>query len=807
MRGALAHHRTSARTVRLLGATALACILAGAALPGVAHAQSIDTERASVSPDAEMLLEADTVVYDNDRNTVTAVGGVRIDYDGYRLVAQRVTYDRRTARLIASGNVEIVDRDGTRIYSDEIDVTDDFRDGFVRALRVETPDKTYFAAESADRRDGTVTTFNYGVYTACEPCEDNPEKPPIWRVKAQKIIWNGQTKTVRFERARFEMFGLPLAFLPAFEIADPTVKQKTGFLIPSYRSSDELGHGIRVPFYWALSPTYDITFKPMWYSKQGFLGEAEWRQRFDNGEYSVTIAGIRQRSPEEFYDGIAGRTAANTSDNEKFRGMIGSTGRFQINPRWTFGWDVMAQTDKNFSYRYRIDGYEEVRRTNEVYLTGLNERNFFDLRFYKFNVQEPTRDYDSVTGADLGQRNARQPWVLPSFDYSYTPEMSVAGGELNIDVNVQGIRRGLLDSSNYVVDGSPQSSVKGIDGTSGRFTAEVEWKRSFITPGGLMLTPILHARADAIGVNYDATSVSAINDVAFDNSVAADIRSAYYRAMATAGLEARWPVLFSTTSSTHVLEPMAQLFARPNEPHGQTLGIPNEDAQSMVFDASNLFERDKFSGYDRIEGGVRANLGIRYSGAFDNGWSAHGLFGQSFHLAGHNPYASPDLVHVGAASGLETDRSDYVGSIGLISPVGLSLGAGARFDEKTFEVRRTDVSAGYGSSTVSVSGAYSYIEKQPDYGFADDRHEVRASASVRVAENWRIMGNGTYDFTHEVMVRKGIGFAYDDECFSYMLTASEYVNPLNQSDKRRTFGFQVSLRTIGDFGSSSAAFQ
>ena len=55
--------------------------------------------------------------------------------------------------------------------------------------------------------------------------------------------------------------------------------------------------------------------------------------------------------------------------------------------------------------------------------------------------------------------------------------------------------------------------------------------------------------------------------------------------------------------------------------------MPNEDAQSFVFDTTNLFDRDKFSGYDRIEGGTRANLGVRYTGAvgddialYDNGF-------------------------------------------------------------------------------------------------------------------------------------------------------------------------------------------
>ena len=124
----------------------------------------------------------------------------------------------------------------------QIDITDDFADGFVNALRVETIDKTYFAAESAERMGGVLTTFNNGVYTACEPCEDKPDKAPIWRIKAQKIIWNGKKKTVRFENRELRVLRLPARLPAGFEIADPTVKRKSGFLIPSisYKSRPRL---------------------------------------------------------------------------------------------------------------------------------------------------------------------------------------------------------------------------------------------------------------------------------------------------------------------------------------------------------------------------------------------------------------------------------------------------------------------------------------------------------------------------------------------------------------------------------------
>lgn len=774
--------RAAGKLARLAGAAMFAGVLV-AAPSTTGHAQ---TDVAAAESDGQMLLEADTLIHDNDAGTVTAEGNVRIDYDGTRLVARRVTFNRNTSRLIASGDVEIVDRSGNRSFADEIDVTDDLREGFVNALRIETTERTFFASESGERRDGNVTTFNSGVYTACEPCEDRPDKPPIWRIKATKIIWNGEEKTIRFIRPRIELFGLPIAFFPVLEVPDHTVKRKSGFLFPNFRfSTTGLGFGVSVPYYWALSPTYDLTTTVTGFTRQGFLTDAEWRQRFNNGEYSIRAAGIYQLRPSAF--------AAGTVDaSQTLRGMIGTKGRFNINPRWTFGWDVLAQSDKNFAYTYAISGFNQYYRRSEIYLTGLNDRNYFNLSAYRFSVQE------STPGVGLTEL---QPWVLPSFDYAYTPDMPVAGGELNIDVNAQNIYRSTLHTTPTALIAG--QNIPGVAGATGRLTAEAEWRRSFVTSGGLMLTPLLALRGDAIYANLSAATTAAIAGSTIGGvPVASDIRAAYLRYMATAGLEARWPILFSTGASNHVFEPVGQIFARPDAPFRSTLGIPNEDAQSMVFDATTLFERDKFTGYDAIEGGVRANVGFRYSGSFSNGWTANAIAGQSYHIAGLNSFGAPDMVNAGAYSGLETAASDYVGLVGLTSPNGLSFSAGGRFDEATLETRRIDARAGAALGPVSVSASYAYIQKQPLYGYPDDRHQVTLSTSARVHEFWRVFGSGTYDFQQNQLLRNSIGFAYDDECFSFSLTAAQSRDTVGNT--ATSIGFNFSLRTIGDFGQSTS---
>lgn len=776
-----------ASITRLACATAIAGLLAfTGVLSTNAQAQDTGNFADEIPDDAQLLLEADTLVYDRDADTVSAVGGVRIDYGGTRLVAERVTYDRQTGRLVATGNVEIIDRQGNRITADEIDVTDDFRDGFVNALRVETIDRTFFGAESAEREDGTVTTFNNGVYTACERCPKNPNKPLIWQIKGKTIIWDEKEKTIRFKHASFEFFGLPIAYLPYFEMADHTVKRKTGFLFPGSRYSKETGFGITTPFYIALAPTYDLTLRPTWFSRQGFLGEVEWRQRFDNGYYNLKAAGINQRQPGAF-------TGQPVDMAETTRGMIGTQGHFKINPRWTFGWDVLLQSDKNFSRTYEIDGFKDYVHESKIYLTGLNDRNFFDMRFMRFQVQEAILD---TAAASIDNK---QPWVLPSFDYKRVANEPVVGGELSVAVNSRTIYR----EADHTRLGVP-ASVLGLGGTNGRVTAEAEWKKTIVTSGGVVITPSLHLRADGIHSDPSAVGITNITTLAGQLGVPANIRSSYFRAMPTAGLEVRYPVLFSNGSTSHVVEPVAQLFVRPDERYAGTLGIPNEDAQSFVFDASTLFERDKYSGRDRMEGGTRANVGIRHTASFANGWSTHALIGQSYHLAGTNSFATADMVHAGASSGLETSTSDFVAMAGVVSPSGFSASASGRFDEKNLTVRRGELKAAYSApKMLSLAGRYTYIQAQPLYGLPIDRHELFGSASVWLNDEWRVFGSGTYDIISDKLVSSKLGIGYECDCFSLAVFMNETRSVLGTQPVERNIGFSLTMRTLGEFGSDT----
>ncbi|MCF6321262.1 MAG: LPS-assembly protein LptD [Rhizobiaceae bacterium] len=726
------------------------------------------------NPDAQLLLEADQLKYDDANQRIAAVGNVQIAYDGYTLVARQVTYDRNSGRVIATGNVEIIEPNGNRIFAEEIDITDNFSDGFISALRVESADETRFAADSGERVDGNVTILNNGVYTACKFCKDNPTKPPLWQIRARKITINNDTKEVSYEKASFELFGKPIAYLPYFAHADPAIRRKSGFLIPNILYREELGIGVSTSYFFNLAPNYDLTLSATYYSQQGFLGQAEWRQRTQNGQYNLQVVGISQQNPADFDNGTYDQSETN-------RLAAQTSGKFAVNRNWTFGWQYLYQSDRNFTRTYNVTSQAKREVTNEIYLTGLKGKNYFDVRAQKFLIQE-----DIVSE----NRQNQQAILYPLLDYNYVVDGPVAGGQLSYNINLTNIDRRIADNNISNTPGvNADDRYYGIAGKQGRLSANLEWKTNFITNSGLMITPSLQGQVDSIWQNTD-------NPGSLDNPLL--VNQSMYRAMPTAGLEIRYPLVAQDGFASYIFEPIAQIFASTDETNiGQ---FANEDAQSMVFDTTNLFSRNKFSGYDRIEGGVRANIGFRYSASFNSGGSLDVAAGQSFQIAGLNSFTQRDLVNAGLESGLESKRSDYVASAQLNSGTGFSVRAAGRFDEKTLEVRRGEVDVTYVNPDFSTSLNYTFIDAQPNYAFPNDRHQASLSGSVKLSENWRAFGKITYDLETSSVISDSLGIAYDDPCFSFSVAYSENRAKFTGEQVNQSVTFNIGFRTIGNYG-------
>jgi LPS-assembly protein len=604
---------------------------------------------------------------------------------------------------------------------------------------------------------------------------------------------------IYFEDARLEFFGRPIAYFPYMSTPDPTVKRKSGFLAPLFQSNpSKYGFAVDIPYFIALAPNYDMTITPKLTTRQGPLLQTEWRHRLLNGAYSIRAAGIFQLDKDAFLR----PGGPPTPGYRDFRGSVETSGKFSITNNWTWGWDGILVTDKTFKQDYNLLRYRSFNQPqtlgtvtegiSQLYLAGRGERSHFDSRaihYFGFSESDVQRQL---------------PVIHPVLDYSNVAGQPMHGGEVRYKVNITSLSRDEASfnavsptaaTANLCAPTTADPAVKtptncllrGIPGSYSRVSAEVSWRRNIVDSHGQVFTPFASVQADAATMSVGNQPGVANFITTGDTELA--------RAMPTVGLQYRYPFIGVQSWGTQTIEPIAQIIVRPNE--RQIGRLPNEDAQSLIFDDSNLFRVDKFSGYDRVEGGGRLNAGVQYTAQFNRAGFVNALFGQSYHLFGLNSYAVGDITNTGLASGLETHRSDYVARVSYQPTRIWSLSTRARLDEENMGVRRFEVEARANLDRWSASVLYGNYDAQPELGFLTRREGILATASVKLDANWVLMGAARYDLHAGSIEQTRIGIGYVDDC---LILAMNYMTNYTYSGNAQAdhrVSLQLSLRTLG----------
>ncbi|MFY0614841.1 MAG: LPS-assembly protein LptD [Hyphomicrobiaceae bacterium] len=724
-----------------------------------------------------LYLQGDELIYDNKGGRVTARGNVEIYYNNYILTADEVVYDQRAGQLSAHGNVLLREPGGAKTTAERLVLSDDFRDGFVQSLSFVAQDDSKITARRATRRAGNITEFEKGKFT---PCKSTPGAPPAWCISANRVIHDQEAQVIRYEDAAFELFGVPVLYVPYFEHADPTVKRKSGFLSPRFGTSGDLGYISEVAYFFNLAPNYDFTFHPTYTSKQGILWQGEFRHRIAvgsiAGQYRVKLAGIDQD-----IDDLPVSNAR--PDLDGWRGSIKTSGNFSLASWWNFGWDATIESDDSFRRFYKLDNILQTDRVNSVFLKGIGDRSYVGLTGYHFG------------GLLLSDQDVSESQVHPVFDWNYVVNAPVIGGELSWNVNALSFSR---DQS--FQDGAGEA--RDVNSITHRASADINWRRRFMDTIGISYTPFASLRGDA------STYRDVVNPL--DDNLVRD--KTVLRGTAAAGILAAYPWIKHTANASHTISPIGQIIARSSRVGDQN-ALPNEDARSLVFDDTNLFEIDKHSGYDRLETGTRANVGLQYTFQLNTGGYARILAGQSFLLSGRNNYAdiigneptndtsgNRNISHTGDA-GLDTARSDYVIG-GYVAPTtNLRFIGQARFNETDLNLRRSDfyATASYGPFVAQAS--YSFTAPDSSVDDTSPQQDVLGSLWIQFTDRWSIGGMLRYDIDEKEIRQDALSLRYADEC--YVLTTSYRNTNIIDSDngitKDQTFMVRLEFKHLGGF--------
>ena len=122
--------------------------------------------------------------------------------------------------------------------------------------------------------DDLTTEILKGVFTTCK----KREKCPPWQLASEKILHDKEKKVINYKNAWLKVYDIPVMYFPKFFHPDPTVKRRSGFLIPTLKNSPDSDNYLNVPYFLALAKNKDATFFPRFYTEDKFLIQTEYRQ-------------------------------------------------------------------------------------------------------------------------------------------------------------------------------------------------------------------------------------------------------------------------------------------------------------------------------------------------------------------------------------------------------------------------------------------------------------------------------------------------------------------------------------------------
>ena len=572
--------RKGGRRGRVLREARAAAVMVTAAAMGVAigfHAAAAQTREPS-----RVLLQADEITYDTEAGLVTAKGHVEISDDERTLLANEVTYNENTDTVTAMGNVSLQDATGNVAFADSVELTQDLREGALKGFAALIGQTGRLAASAGERHEGRFTIAHGAVFTPCMICQEEGERMPLWEIRAARVVHDQLAKQIFFEDATFEFLGVPVFYLPYFSQADPTVKYKSGFLLPDVGTIGSLGTFVKIPYYVALSPSRDLTLDPFLTSNAGAVLQTEYRERW--GEGGLWLQGTLG------YDSSA---SGKPGESIWMSSLFGS-GRVPITDTWRGGFDVQLASNKTYLKRYEFS--QQDRLTTDLFVDRVAGRSRGEITGYYFQ---------SLRATDvIGQI----PIALPLMQYTYIPEYRVWGGRFKADTSALYLSR---DQGTDVLRGS----------------ADADWRLPYTTNDGQIFTLEGFLRGD---VYY-------VGDARFEVPTATKNTETIGRALGYGMLEWRWPFARNIGDTSVVIEPIGQLVMASGG--GNPRGLPNEDSTAFEFDVTNLFDPNPSPGLDLWVGGPRSNVGGRVSALLPYG-TVSATLGEQFRFTSGSSFPS-----------------------------------------------------------------------------------------------------------------------------------------------------------------------
>ncbi len=512
---------------------------------------------------APAMLVADQLFITPDR-TLVAEGNVEAFQGDTRLRAAKITFDQTTGTLDIEGPIRIDQGDTITILASAAELDRDLRNGLLTGARMVFQQQLQLASLQMSRVGGRYTQLYKTAATSCDVCDDG--RPPLWQIRAERVTHDQLERQLYFESAQFRILDMPVFYFPALRLPDPSLDRATGFLIPSLRSTSNLGTGIKLPYFFTLGPHRDLTLAPYISSSTRTL-DLRYRQAFRTGRIEFNGAYTR----DDLYRGEG-------------RGYGFLEGRFQLPRDYQLSFDFKTVSDDAYLADYGLPDLDRLR--SDIVL----ERARRD-RLLRASLTHYKTLRDSEIQSEI-------PSGIAEVYYQTRHHPALTGGELRLTLQGHGHHR--------------SSSLEGTETASNgrdltRLTADIEWRRSWRLGYGILAEWEIGGAADAFRSYDDSFYTERLT-----------------RFTPRSAVTFRLPMTRQEASgATQYLEPILQIGWR-NEGSGD---VASEESRFVEFDQGNLLSLSRFAEADAREDGLTLVYGANWARYAPSGWQAYATAG------------------------------------------------------------------------------------------------------------------------------------------------------------------------------------
>ena len=309
--------------------------------------------------------------------------------------------------------------------------------------------------------DDKKSSFNKSVFTLCDYRKD--DKCPPWAIQATKMLHDREEKTIYYDNALLKVYNIPIFYFPRLSHPDPTVDRRTGFLVPSFENTKNLGTGMSIPYFFAIDRDKNFTLNNRIYATENPLFMGEYHQAFKNSNFLADFG---------FTEGYKKTSKTKKAgDKTHFFSKFVKNFKGKNNSENSLSFSVQNVSDDKYLKLYKlksdlIDYNTDIlesslnfsHETDNIFL-GFNASVFETLKSsyedkYEYILPEITVDRNLLSNNKFGNLNLQTNYKTHKYDTNKLTNFLVNDfdwnfKDTNFDNGLKGKLLGIIKNVNY----------------------------------------------------------------------------------------------------------------------------------------------------------------------------------------------------------------------------------------------------------------------------------------------------------------------------------------------------------------------